>query len=1098
MNKQIVLNAVSALVTISVMVICPNVVYAAGLANTSWPMFRQNLYHTGISSVPVSGPAGINKWSFQANDCIRSSPAIAPDGSIYFGSCDSNLYALNPDGSIRWFYRTGNGAQSSPAIASDGTVYIGSSDNYFYAINSDGTLKWKYLTGGSVESSAAIAPDGTVYFGSEDMMVYALNPDGTVKWKYQTGNQVQSSPALGPDGTVYIGSYDTYLYALHSDGTLKWKYQTGDMIYSSPALGPDGTVYFGSNDNNIYALNPDGTLKWKYLTGNQVQSSPVLGPDGVVYTGSNNGILYVLNPDGTLKWKYQSGDSVLSSPALGSDGTVYFGSNDTNLYALNPNGTLKWKFKAGAGVNASPIIGPDGSIYIGSNDHYLYAFTYQSNLSWSGEPNYVSAGVSPLTGYTDLTSFNFRIKYTDPNNAPPKSGYPKLHVLNNNVEISNSPFPMSYATGTNTSGAVYSTLLLLGTGTQYTYYFEAYDVWGITATNSPTLVSSGPVVAVPVITSITPYVGYRSGPMSITNLAGNGWFAGNPTVKLSLAGQSDILATNVNVISPGQISCVFDLTMKTTGYWDVVVSTGGDSSVSATLPGSFQICPMTVTSVNPSEGSNLGSVSINNLSGAGFVTGSTVKIMKSGQSDIVATNVNVLSPQQIACTFDLTGAVTGYWDIVVSTGGPGSYSAELDSGLLVSIIFVSSMTPSIGYNSGPVSITDMAGGGFTSNSTVKLAKAGQSDIVATNINVVSQEQITCMFDLTLKATGYWDVVVSSGGAGSATDTFTGGFFVSPIRVLSITPGIGYNEGSVSITNLAGGGFVTGSTVKLTQTGQSDLAAGNVNVVSPSQITCNFDMIDTATGYWNVVVTTGSLSGTLINGFLVQLSGTITRYIDDSIDCTVILKLECGEMIVFIPAHTFGENVWLTVAKSAIPASDRSTIKLSGIGIVITNDKNIQPQKEITITMNYRDSDIEGLDGSKLSLVRYDSEHNRWLTEQTAVYTGQNKIVGNTMHLSIFAMAQLAPAQDLSTVKVFPNPYNPINGNLTIDNLTADAEIKIFNIAGELVATVSYPSANGRTTWDGRNNSGKIVASGVYLALVKNSAGKKIVKIAVEK
>jgi hypothetical protein len=52
---------------------------------------------------------------------------------VYFGSCDSYLFALNAfDGSIIWSYRTGGFLFSSPAIA-NGVAYIGSYDGKVYA-----------------------------------------------------------------------------------------------------------------------------------------------------------------------------------------------------------------------------------------------------------------------------------------------------------------------------------------------------------------------------------------------------------------------------------------------------------------------------------------------------------------------------------------------------------------------------------------------------------------------------------------------------------------------------------------------------------------------------------------------------------------------------------------------------------------------------------------------------------------------------------------------------------------------------------------------------------------------------------------------------
>jgi outer membrane protein assembly factor BamB len=107
------------------------------------------------------------------------SPAIGADGTVYIGSLDSKLYALNADGTFRWSYTTGNQVYGSPAIGADGTIYIGSYDNNLYALNPDGTLKWSYTTGGHILGSAAIGSDGTVYIGSYDNKLYALNPDGT-------------------------------------------------------------------------------------------------------------------------------------------------------------------------------------------------------------------------------------------------------------------------------------------------------------------------------------------------------------------------------------------------------------------------------------------------------------------------------------------------------------------------------------------------------------------------------------------------------------------------------------------------------------------------------------------------------------------------------------------------------------------------------------------------------------------------------------------------------------------------------------------------------------------------------------------------------
>ena len=104
-------------------------------------------------------------------------------------------------------FATGAAIFSSPAIAPDGTVYIGSGLDVFslFALKPDGTQKWVFTTGGWILSSPVIGADGTIFVNPLDDDFYAINPDGTLKWIYNTGQTDVpiSSPAIGPDGTVY-------------------------------------------------------------------------------------------------------------------------------------------------------------------------------------------------------------------------------------------------------------------------------------------------------------------------------------------------------------------------------------------------------------------------------------------------------------------------------------------------------------------------------------------------------------------------------------------------------------------------------------------------------------------------------------------------------------------------------------------------------------------------------------------------------------------------------------------------------------------------------------------------------------------------------
>ncbi len=378
---------------------------SGGLANSPWPMFRHNLNHTGLSPYDTSANPGKLKWSFTTGWYVTSSPAIGYDGTIYIGSEDRKLYAINSDGTEKWNYITANGVPSSPAIGYDGSIYFGSYDHKLYAINPDRTEKWSFSTGSLVVSSPAIGPDNTIYIGSYNGKLFAINPDGTEKWSFTTGDNVKSSPAIGLDETIYVGSNDDKLYAINPNGSEKWSYTTGSAVSSSPAIGLDETIYVGSKDYKVYAINLDGTEKWNFTTGGSVASSPAIGSDGTIYVGSSDYKVYAINPNGTEKWNFTSANLIGSSPAIGSDGTIYVGSHDGNLYAINPDGTEKWNFTTGNIVYSSPAIDSYGTIYVGSWDHKLYA------IGTSNQPPFANAGPDQTVNEGNIVEFDASASY---------------------------------------------------------------------------------------------------------------------------------------------------------------------------------------------------------------------------------------------------------------------------------------------------------------------------------------------------------------------------------------------------------------------------------------------------------------------------------------------------------------------------------------------------------------------------------------------------------------------------------------------------------------------------------------------------------------
>ncbi len=106
-------------------------------------------------------------------------------------------------------------------------------------------------------------------------------------------------------------------------------------------------------------------------------------------------------------------------------------------------------------------------------------------LAWTGEANYSTDGLDPEGG-DQRTIYTYRVKYTDQNSKAPIIGYPKVHIKSGGVEISGSPFTMTYVSGVYNAGAIYTYPKMLNSGATYTYYFEAYDINSTQATGTPT------------------------------------------------------------------------------------------------------------------------------------------------------------------------------------------------------------------------------------------------------------------------------------------------------------------------------------------------------------------------------------------------------------------------------------------------------------------------------------------------------------------------------------------------------------------------------------------------------------------------------------
>ena len=314
------------------------------------------------------------KWKFNTQGIVRCKPAIA-DGNVYFESDDGNLYALSAkSGSKLWSHNIGNKIkrilpntifkgnywdymQSSPCV-NNGTVFAGSGDSCLYALDSKtGNLKWKFRTGGIVRSSPTVS-NGIIYFGSWDGFIYALNEkDGSFVWKFDTRGKyyknVQPSPRIA-NGILYCGSRNPYFYALDAKtGNEIWKYSYKFSWVESSATIHKGVAYVGSSDlKKIFAFNSKtGKVIWTLNINGTAWSTPFYNK-GILYIGlasykndstaiKGGGLLAINAKTGKLQWETKCGNTraiggIVSSPVV-QDAMAFYGSLDGKVYAVEIN-----------------------------------------------------------------------------------------------------------------------------------------------------------------------------------------------------------------------------------------------------------------------------------------------------------------------------------------------------------------------------------------------------------------------------------------------------------------------------------------------------------------------------------------------------------------------------------------------------------------------------------------------------------------------------------------------------------------------------------------------------------------------------------------
>lgn len=394
----------------------------AGSAVKDWPMFMSDPAHTGEGAGPTQLAV---KWKFPTGAMVVSAPT-AVNGVVYFGSLDSNIYAVDANnGGKIWNFKTGFPAASSPAVV-NGKLYTGADDGNIYCLDAaTGTKIWETPAGGitnnllgsgtylTIEPPVRSSPTvvgSNVYVGSLDGNLYCLDANtGNVLWKFPTNGPIFATPAVADNAVYFTSSAGGYpigfnppspngdLYKLNAnsgsviwhnsipyvlDRTLGW----GNFLFASPTVA-DGMVFVRNGFLYNYAIDANtGATIWTYTamfnpgtpfqSGGVVQMGAPLYAHGALYINDYYDITCLNAANGSVVWQTYLSREDISQAITYSYNRVYAVTEARVLYTLDAQTGAKLSYydQFGGQMHSAPT--PyNGNLYVGSNDWNLYCFT---------------------------------------------------------------------------------------------------------------------------------------------------------------------------------------------------------------------------------------------------------------------------------------------------------------------------------------------------------------------------------------------------------------------------------------------------------------------------------------------------------------------------------------------------------------------------------------------------------------------------------------------------------------------------------------------------------------------------------------------------
>ncbi len=855
-------------------------------------------------SLALRSDGSLAGWGFNNNgqcDVPAGNDFVAVEAGYY------HSLALKSDGSLAAWGWNDYGQCTVPA----GNDFVAVSAGYAFslALKSDGSLAaWGYDNNGQV--SDIPAGSGFVEASAGRDFGLALRADGSLAAWGNNGDGQCNVPAGNDFAAVSAGRW--HGLALRADGSLAAWGNNGDGQCNVPAGNDFAAISAGYSNSLAIAQLPAPTV---------TSIDPASGTnDGVVYLTDLAGTGFLEGATVTLK-RLGDPDISASNVVVVSDTqiTCDFDLADAaagtwDVVVTNPDtqeGVLPFGFRVHLGWGSLQAWGDNayGKCNVpAGNDFVAIAAGYQHNLAlrsdgsiaaW-GDNAYGQCNAPGGTGFAAVAAGGYH-------SLALRSDGSLVGWGDNGLGQTNVPAGYDFVA---VSAGHYFSTALRSDGSVVAWGQDAYGQLAVPAGNdfvaldtgdwhSMALRSDGSIAAwgentwgqcnVPA----GDYTAVAAGWVHSVALRADGSLAAwgfNVQGECNVPAGNDFVAVSsgadhgLGLHADGSITCWgynVDHQADTPPGNDFVAVSGGYSHSLAIA----QHPAPTVGSITPASGTRDGAVNVTDLAGTGFYGAPTVLLRKTGQGDIAAANVVVVSDTHITCDFDLDDAELGDWDVVVVN--PDTQEGSLADGFTVLIgpLEVGSVAPNNRAQDSTVNVT-ITGENLDNVNSVVFSGSG---ISVSNISVVSPTSVTCRLVIDPAApVGPRDVTLSA--SDGKTDTLDDGFTVriGALEVDSVAPDNGPRDSTVDLT-------VTGKyldNVDEVIFSPSGITVSDISVVSPTTVTCTLDLTGAAPGLYDVRLNASDgRTDTLADCFTVEPSPLAVWYLaegstDWGFDCYV--------------------------------------------------------------------------------------------------------------------------------------------------------------------------------------------------------------------